>query len=83
MQTPISTQNTDKFHSSDEFVEVVFHVDFRCKLCGYIPDSFGCIPKMEKHLKEKHAIEPPDGKWFWIGSPSDADIRKGLGFTYA
>ena len=39
----------------------------RCEICGYKSEpQFGCIPRIEQHLKEAHGIVAPEGRYWWI-----------------
>ena len=56
-----------------EAIEPCPHVELevsalpKCKICGYVSEpQFGCIPRMESHLKVAHRIEPTQGRAFWI-----------------
>lgn len=83
MQRKVPENLADRFEDSSEYVDVDFHTEFRCKKCGWKPDeSFGCIIAMEKHMRDEHGIVPNDGFVFWIDSPTETDIRKGLEMLY-
>lgn len=81
MQTPIMPEYKDRLVPSDEYIDVQYHSSYKCKLCGYVPQEWGewgCVPRMQNHLKEKHNIQPPEGKAFWIVSYSDSEVKKAL-----
>ena len=79
MQEPIPAADYGRFEPTDDYVDVVYTYVYRCKICGWSPDSsFGCNPKMVAHLEEKHNIHPSEGKVFWISGYYDGKVKEAL-----
>lgn len=62
-----------KFQSAEGLVNVTYDYTFSCALCGWTPNHHGCIPNLEKHLREEHGRVIEDA--LWIGALTDREIK--------